>query len=79
VPTGRGFNWDSHKEDQKIENIRFLLDTGMHPDRVARQLGISRDVLDKTMERHGRTRKPNTGAVTSTRAGAGDEEVPEVW
>lgn len=79
MAVGRGHNWYSHREDQKLENILFLLDTGMHPDLVAHQLGISRDVLDKTMERHGRTRKPDPGEVEEAGEREGDAPLPEVW
>jgi DNA-binding transcriptional regulator LsrR (DeoR family) len=41
-----------HIQDQRWENARWLIDeVGMHPELVARRLGISLDALEKLLER----------------------------
>lgn len=40
-----------HLIRQRLENYDFLKSTGMHPDRIAQRLGISRNTLDKELER----------------------------
>ena len=41
----------SHRNQQRCEDALFMLGNGEHPDRVAARLGITRDTLDKMLER----------------------------
>jgi predicted DNA-binding protein (UPF0251 family) len=53
---GRSIDFESHLIDQRVEDYEFLTSKGLDKDAVARRLGISRNVLDKTLERR-RTRE----------------------
>lgn len=56
-------NMDEHRAAAREENIRFLMTVGLHRDQIAKRLGISRDALDKTIERGGLDgRQPDTAA-----------------
>lgn len=67
-----------HREAAVLENIKFLLGTcNMHPDLVAKRLGISRDTLDKKIERSRRA-QPHPDTLAETGEGQGTGSVPEV-
>lgn len=63
-------DFDSHLMEQRMENYAFLLSTGMHPDRIARRLGISRNTLNKELERR-RRREQQPHPVGTTESGEG--------
>jgi hypothetical protein len=43
---------ESHIFDQRAENARWLIDeVGMHPELVARRLGITISALEKLLDR----------------------------
>jgi hypothetical protein len=42
----------AHREDAEAENIRWLLELGEHPERIAKRLGITLDVLEQRLRRH---------------------------
>lgn len=70
------FTFSSHKDEAEMENIEFLLDTcDMHPDLVAKRLGITRDALDKKLERR-RVGQRDTDNESATRKGQGAGQVP---
>jgi transposase-like protein len=54
---------DEHRSAAREENIRFLMTVGLHRDQIARRLGISREALNKIIERGGLDgRQPDTAA-----------------
>jgi len=40
-----------HRDEQLVENARFMLENGEHRERVAQRLGISLDGLEKALSR----------------------------
>jgi hypothetical protein len=70
VTLGRGHRFDTHLIDARVENIKWLRSLGTHDDLIARQLGITRELLDKTMERHGGERHTDPGTVPEDRRSA---------
>lgn len=68
--------YDSHRERAEAENIDFLLNTcGLHRDHVARRLGITRNALDKKIERSRRA-QPDTSSEQATGEAAGKGPMP---
>jgi len=70
--TSRQF--DEHREAAVMENVEFLISVGFHKDQIAMRLGMTRDTLDKKIERW---RRRGSG-VTDTSDGpeVGQDEGP---
>lgn len=63
---------DGHLLQQRVEDAQFLLGTGLHITLVARRLGISRDLLEKNLDREVRSgwRERYPGTLTTFGDGA---------
>lgn len=42
----------AHRDEALAENARFLADNGLHPDLIAKRLGINLDALEQILRRH---------------------------
>jgi DNA-binding NtrC family response regulator len=68
----------SHQQDIELENILFLVDDcRLHPDLAAKRLGLTRNTLDKKLERAAREQS-HPGAVAYLGRRAAGEEMPEM-
>jgi hypothetical protein len=52
---------NAHRKEQRLENIKFLLDSGEHWTHVAKRVGLSPSAFIKEVERSGL-------GITDTRA-----------
>lgn len=75
--TGKNDRWNEHKDRAEMENISFLLDEcKLHPDQVAKRLGMTRNALDKKIERSRKRAKSDPTSVSEDRASEGGGQVP---
>src|SRR5687767_221278 len=70
---------DSHLNRQLEENIDWLMDEcGIHPEVVAKRVGITFNTLEKNRNRRGLSAARNTGEVAADRGSEGGAEMPPV-